>query len=156
MAPAFLPARSEPTPDRWRNDWHGGREETEGAMRRVRSGSCEWRLTVSNSLSVQFCHHPDAPLSSFLLRRRFSQPTPERVLVANHQSGSRFCGTDRGTRGLLPFDSPIACNKSRKGVSCSRVAANISTHCVSRLMPLSVSQGDFLGVGNCLGPSNTP
>ena len=41
----------------------------------------------------QICRHSDTPLLSFSPRRRFPRPTPGRVLVADHQSGSRFSGT---------------------------------------------------------------
>ena len=38
----------------------------------------------------QICRHSDTPLLSFSPRRRFPRPTPGRILVADHQSGSRF------------------------------------------------------------------
>ena len=41
----------------------------------------------------QICRHSDTPLLSFSPRRRCPRPTPERVLVADHQSGSGFSGT---------------------------------------------------------------
>ncbi len=41
----------------------------------------------------RFSCHPDTPLVSQSPCRRFSRPTPERVFVANHQSGPRFSGT---------------------------------------------------------------
>ncbi len=41
----------------------------------------------------QFFRHPDTPLPSFLPRRGFPRPTPERVFVVNHQSRPRFSGT---------------------------------------------------------------
>ena len=41
----------------------------------------------------RFSCHPDTPLVSQSPCRRFPRPTPERVFVANHQSGPRFSGT---------------------------------------------------------------
>ncbi len=42
---------------------------------------------------AQNSRHSDTPLRSFSPRRRCPRPTPERVLVADHQSGSGFSGT---------------------------------------------------------------
>ncbi|MCZ6772608.1 MAG: hypothetical protein O7G83_11635, partial [Proteobacteria bacterium] len=50
-------------------------------------------LVVSGRPFGQFSHHPNTPLVSFSPRRRFPRPTPERVFVVDHQSGSRFSGT---------------------------------------------------------------
>ncbi len=41
----------------------------------------------------QIFHHSDTPVLSFSLGRRCPRPTPERVLVADHQSGAGFSGT---------------------------------------------------------------
>ena len=41
----------------------------------------------------QICRHSDTLLLSFSPRRRCPRPTPERVLVADHRSGSGFSGT---------------------------------------------------------------
>ncbi len=41
----------------------------------------------------QICRHSDTPLLSFSPRRRCPRPTPGRVLVADHRSGSGFSGT---------------------------------------------------------------
>ncbi len=40
-----------------------------------------------------FSRHPDTPLLSLSPRRRFPRPTPERVFVVDHRSGSGFSGT---------------------------------------------------------------
>ena len=42
---------------------------------------------------AQFFRHSDTLLLSFSPRRRCPRPTPERVLVADHRSGSGFSGT---------------------------------------------------------------
>ncbi len=46
----------------------------------------------------RFSCHPDTPLVSQSPCRRLSRPTPERVFVANHQSGPGFSGTSSSAR----------------------------------------------------------
>jgi hypothetical protein len=47
-------------------------------------------------------HHSDTPLLAFSPDRRFPRPTPERVLAADHQSGSGFSGTVPSAPPLRP------------------------------------------------------
>ena len=60
------------------------------------------RLVVPRNPFGQFCRHADAPLPSLLPRRGFPRPTPERVLVADHQSGSGFSGIGLSIRPPRP------------------------------------------------------
>jgi len=50
----------------------------------------------------QFCRHPHTPLPSFLPRSEVSRPTPERVFVVDHRSGSGFSETVPSARQLRP------------------------------------------------------
>ena len=66
-----------------------GKEFLSAAIRRPDFG--DW--AVFGSPFRKFSRHPDTPLPSFLTHRVFPRPTPERVFVANHQSGPRFSET---------------------------------------------------------------
>jgi len=59
----------------------------------------------------QICRHSDIPLLSFSPGRRFPRPTPGRVLVADHQSGSGFSGTSFSARHGHPMVAVLRCSK---------------------------------------------
>ena len=50
----------------------------------------------------QIFRHSDTPFPPFSPGRRFSRPTPERVLVADHRSGAGFSGTVPSARQPRP------------------------------------------------------
>ena len=52
---------------------------------------------------AQIFRHSDTPLLSFSPGRRFPRPTPERVFVVDHQSGSGFSQTSFSARQLRPI-----------------------------------------------------
>ncbi len=56
-------------------------------------GGVVFRLSLPDSSIFVGWRCPEAPLPPFLPRLGFPRPTPERVLVADHQSGSGFSGT---------------------------------------------------------------
>ncbi len=51
------------------------------------------------------------PSCRFYLGRRFPRPMPERVLVADHQSGSGFSGTSFSARHGHPMVAVLRCSK---------------------------------------------
>ena len=78
--------------------------------------------------------YPDTPPVSISPRRRFPRPTPERVLVADHQSGSGFSGTVPTARHLGQLEGDVPAVADHLGADLHELLAQRRERLVCHLL----------------------